>query len=244
MGTFSDDVAQAFHDIAGALYSATDTSDSLQQLADLAPKTFDSCRWAGIALVREGEVETAAASHDIVRELDALQDDAGSGPVLTALVHASNVVISDVSADDRWPGFSTSAGALGVRGVMAHRILVSGETLGALVLYADEPDAFDGIDEDACTIFAAYAGVALGCSAIVKREGRQLEELRRALASRDTIGQAKGIMIERLRLTPDEAFERLRVASMDRNIKLRDLADEVVRTGEVPVLPTGDTGRT
>ena len=243
MSPFPDDVAQAFHDIAGALYSATDTTDSLQQLVDLAPKTFDGCRWAGIALVREGEVDTVAASHELIRELDGLQDDAGTGPVLTALVHSSTVVVEDVAADDRWPGFSASAERLGVRGVMAHRVLVSGETLGALVLYADEPDTFGRLDPDACTIFAAYAGVALGCSEIVKRDGRQLEELQRALASRDTIGQAKGILIERLRLTPDEAFERLRAASMHRNTKLRDLAEEVVRTGEVPVLPEPSPGR-
>lgn len=239
--SFSQDVAAAFHDIAGALYASTDTTDSLQKLVDLAPDTFDGCRWAGMAVVAEGEVETVAANDDLVHELDALQDDAGTGPVLSALLHRSSIEVDDIASDGRWPGFQESAERLGVRSLMAHRVLVSGDTLGALVLYGDEPNAFGGADDEALTIFAAYAGVALSCAEVVKRDGRQLEELKRALASRDTIGQAKGILVERLRLTPEEAFEQLRQASMARNVKLRDLADEVVRTGVVPTgaVPAG-----
>jgi GAF domain-containing protein len=236
MSPFPDDVTQAFHDIAGALFSATDADDSLQRIVDLAPKTFDGCRWAGVSIIAEGQIETPAASDDLVRELDSLEGVHGTGPVLSALMHNSTVDVEDVGANADWPEFCESALRLGVKSVLAHRILTSGETIGALTLYGDETEAFGGADPEALTIFAGYAGMALSCSAVIKRESRQLEELERALVSRDTIGQAKGILMERLRFTPEQAFERLRLASMDQNVKVRDLAEHVVRTGEVPVL--------
>jgi GAF domain-containing protein len=242
MSTFPDDVTEAFHDIAGALFSATDADSSLQRIVDLAPKTFDGCTWAGAAVISEGQVSTAAASHDVVKQLDALEDVHGTGPVLTALMHSSTVQVDDVSEHGDWPEFCASAQELGVRSLLAHRILTSGDTIGALVLYGDRVDAFGGADPEALTIFAAYSGMALGCSEVSRRDSRQLVELERALASRDTIGQAKGILMERLRFTPDQAFERLRLASMDQNVKVRDLAETVVRTGEVPVLRAEDQG--
>jgi GAF domain-containing protein len=242
MSSFPDDVREAFHEISGALFSATEADSSLQRIVDLAPKTFEGCTWAGVAVIAEGEVTTAAASHDVVRELDALEDVHGTGPVLSALTHRSTVQVDDVGETSEWPAFCESAQRLGVRSVLAHRVLTSGETIGALVLYSDTADAFGEADPEAMSIFASYVGMALGCSEVVRRDGRQLEELQRALLSRDTIGQAKGILMERQRLTPDQAFERLRLASMDRNVKLRDLADEVVRTGEAPVLRDEQAG--
>lgn len=242
MSTFPDDVSEAFHEIAGALYSATDADHSLQRIVDLAPKTFDGCTWAGVSVIAEGEVTTAAASHDVVRELDGLEHLHGTGPVLSALLHRSTVQVDDVADHDDWPEFCESAIGLGVRSVLAHRVLASGETLGALVLYGDRTDAFGGADAEALSIFAAYVGMALGCTEVIRRDGRQLEELQRALLSRDVIGQAKGILVERLRMTPEQAFERLRLVSMERNVKVRDLADEVVHTGQVPVLRDQESG--
>jgi hypothetical protein len=62
----------------------------------------------------------------------------------------------------------------------------------------------------------------------------ELDGLKLALASRDTIGQAKGILMERYRLSADEAFEQLRVASQTGNCKLIDLARQLTETGEWP----------
>jgi hypothetical protein len=114
-----------------------------------------------------------------------------------------------------------------VQSILALRLFIEETTLGALNLYSRRDDAFDDEARAVGAVFAAHAAVALSTA----QHEAQMDE---ALASRDLIGQAKGILMARERVTSDKAFEMLRDASQRLNVKLRDLAERVTYTGEGP----------
>jgi GAF domain-containing protein len=146
------------------------------------------------------------------------------------------VYSGDLGADPRYPGFGPAAQAAGIRSALAYRLLVDGAD-GALNLYAQLPNAYGSDDRAKAAILAALAGTAL--SAAVNRRDAQArsDNLEQALLSREVIGQAQGILIERERITAEQAFDILRRASQHLNEKLRDIAQHLVDTGEDP-----DTG--
>jgi hypothetical protein len=106
--------------------------------------------------------------------------------------------------------------------------------LGALNLYASRPEAFDELAVRIAGICAAHAAVGF-------RWAQTAHNLRQAIASREEIGQAIGILVERLRLTPEQAFQELNRVSSHTNLKVRDLARTIVLTGRVPTVP-GEAG--
>ena len=139
--------------------------------------------------------------------------------------------------DSRWPALAARPTDSGVASVVSYRLTPSnpdpaGSLAGSLNAYSGTPDAFDAEAQEIGLILAAHASVAAGAM----RERETLEELRRhlhdALSSRDVIGQAKGILMERLRITPEEAFDALRRSSQRLNVKLREVAARLAETGE------------
>ena len=107
------------------------------------------------------------------------------------------------------------------------QLFVEGDNLGALNLYARQPHAFGEESEDVGLLLAAHAAVAVAGA-------RAEEHLRRAVDSRDLIGQAKGILMERYKITADQAFQVLARVSQQTNRRLADVADELTQTGSVP----------
>jgi GAF domain-containing protein len=115
---------------------------------------------------------------------------------------------------------------------------------GALNLYAGQADAFDEDARAAAVRFGPYAAVAAGNLHAYDSARRMAVNPQSALDSRALIDQAKGVLMERYKLTPDQAFQLLSQASMTANRKVRDVADDLVRTGELPVVaPRGDSKR-
>ncbi len=137
------------------------------------------------------------------------------------------VDVRDVATDDRWPRFAREASRMGVRSMLCFQLFVEGDQLGALNLYSTTHSAFDAESRDVGLVFAGHAAVALA--------GAEHEaNLRAGMGNRDVIGQAKGILMERYRLTADQAFGVLAHLSMDLNRKLFDIARELSETGAVP----------
>ena len=126
-----------------------------------------------------------------------------------------------MSADTRWPRFAAAAEAHGVRSMLGYRPFTSGRTLGALDLYSSGPNAFDADSEVVGELFAAHAAIALIGST-------QQAQWRRALSSRDTVGMAKGILMQRERITDGKAFNLLASTSQKANIKVHHLAELLV----------------
>jgi hypothetical protein len=239
-----EELATYFAAIARALYSAKTLDGTLQHIVDFAVEAIDSCTGAGIALVDGQQVITPVASDANVLALDAMQNVSGEGPALAAIAEHGNFFSDDLATDRRWPALAALLAGTGPCSALSV-CLVGDVTLGALNLYSADGAAFDRSDRTKALIFAVHAGVALAAAAeladaeaALAVELERLGNLQGALASRQVIGRAEGILMEREHVTADQAFDLLRQASQHLNTKLRDVAQHVVDTGQVPGSPS------
>lgn len=231
-----------FSNTARSLFAASSVEGTLGLIISLAGETIEGCDFAGLLLVQAGAVTSPAHTDPIVTDLDALQRHIGEGPGLDASVQGIPFYADDLDSDPRWPRFAPLAAAQGVRSLLAIPLFGNG-TLGALNLYAQYPAAFGVIDRARGLLFAALAGLAFTTAQSHEDEERRAANLHAALATRELIGQAQGILIERERLTPDQAFDILRRASQHLNIKLQEVAQTLVETGERPDIGQPDARR-
>jgi len=234
------ELASTFADIARVLFSRPTVGATLRQIVTYASATVEGCDVASISVASGSGYTTPAYSGDVAVSLDEAQYESGEGPCLDAIESETVVYAEDLNDDGRWPVFGSRAAALGMRSLLAYRLATT-TTFGALNLYARLPRAFGAVDRTKALIFATHAGIALAAAGALEDakhaldvEVLRVENLRGALASREVIGQAEGILIERERITADQAFGALRRASQNLNIKLREVAAYVVETGEVP----------
>lgn len=218
--------------VAISLFAPGTVDGTLQKIVDLAELAVDGCEAAGILLSDAGTMTTAAASSALVVDLDQMQIDANEGPCLAAAIEGTTVYAHDLIDDPRWPTFAAAATAAGIRTVLAYPLSV--ERPSALNLYARLPAAFGATDRAQGVLFATLARLALESARERAADANQAQNLREALRTRELIGQAQGILIERDRITADQAFEVLRRASQNMNIKLREVAETLVETGETP----------
>lgn len=228
----TDELEHDLSTVARDLYAAGTVARVLQRTVDLAVTTIDGCDAAGIFMVEDERVATTAASHPIAVELDELQSTIGEGPCLEAIAHGRTIHAPDLSDDSRWPSFGPAASRAGIRSVLALRL--TDDPPAALNLYGHLPTSFGATDRAQGLIFATLAGMALGAAGERADKDDQIANLHEALGSRQLIGQATGILIERERITADQAFALLRRASQNLNIKIRDVAHTIVETGEAP----------
>ena len=226
--TYSLELAETFAHVARVLVSEGSAQDTLDEIVQLAMQTIKGCDHAAISLVRHDGISTQAASDDVPRRVDEVQYEVGEGPCLEAIREHATYVTEDLSDEERWPNFSVRvAEETGIRSMLAYRLFVEADTLGALNLYSKTTAAFDDEAMAIGSVFAAHAAVALSSAT-------QEENLQAALRTRDVIGQAKGILMERGHMTSDEAFALLSRASQRLNMKVRDVAEQVAFTGTTP----------
>jgi len=224
-------------EVALALFAPGTLEGTLQRVVTLAVATIDGCDAAGIFLVEDEKIKTVAASDPVVLVLDRLQLETDEGPCLDAVTDEGTVYAEDLSTADRWPQFAPEAVGAGIRSTLAFRL--STRRASALNLYARLPAAFGATDRAKGLIFATLAGIALDAAEKRADEEKRSDNLHRALQTRELIGQAQGILMERERITGDQAFDVLRRASQHLNIKVREVARTLVETGETPPVGTG-----
>jgi GAF domain-containing protein len=232
LSELSRSVSQA----ASAMFSAGSVIDTLAIVVELALTTVEGCDFAGLFMMDSDVVTTPVFTDPAVLEVDAAQHRTGEGPCLDAIVHRQMIYADDLRTDVRWPNFSPQAVGGGIRSVLSLPLAPDSQA-GALSLYARFPAAFGVVDRAKATILASLASLALSVAHSHEDEERRSENLNAALGTRETIGEALGILMERERITADQAFDILRRASQHLNIKLRDVAQNLVDTGESP-----DTG--
>ncbi|SHF88822.1 GAF and ANTAR domain-containing protein [Geodermatophilus nigrescens] len=205
-----------------------DVGATLEAITSAAVHSVPGTDECGITLViKRRKVESRAPTGDLPRRIDRLQERLGEGPCLDAVYEEQTVRIDDIREERRWSRFAAEAARLGVRSMLSFQLFVTGGTLGALNLYAQEPRAFGEEAESIGLVFASHGAIALA--------GAQAEEhLRVAVASRDLIGQAKGILMERYKITADDAFRLLVTTSSRTNRKLVTIAEELSVTGAMP----------
>jgi len=190
MGQVARSLQEEYGDVEGTLQTLTETAVGIVPGAEDCTITYVTGR---------RRVEPRAATGDLPQQVDEMQDRLQEGPCLDAVWEQETVRVDDMRTETRWPRFAAEAVALGVLSSLSLQLFVEGDNLGALNLYARRPHAFGEESEDVGLLLAAHAAVAVA--------GAQTEEhLRRAVDSRDLIGQAKGILMERYKITGDQAF--------------------------------------
>ena len=242
------ELSQEFAILGAELHGDGDNQAALHRLVELAVKHVDGCAWASITTVRGGQGYSVAVSDQVAQQVDELQYQFGEGPCMAAAENSSDYLLFDIEDEQRWPQFTAAAVQTPVRSVLAFQLAAS--RAAALNLYADHPGAFSVDAIDTATILAAQAS-----SLIALNEAEdQAMNLEAALESSRAIGVALGVLMSARKVTQDQAFTMLRVASQNLHRKLRAVAAEVVETGTLPDLPvpraaktaedaeTGDTG--
>jgi hypothetical protein len=218
------------------------TARALHDIARLAVCTIDGAAAVGITVIgRDGTLETPAYTDERVLELDRAQAQCHEGPCIEVDEQPGPVplTIDDMATERRWPHFAAAAERLGVRGMISCGLpLAHGGTRAALNAYAASASAFDETAAKTTALFAEYACVAFEQAFVIS-------SLRSALESRQAIGEATGILMERHRLASHEAFQALSESSQRLNVKVRHIAQYVVRTGQSPqTIEPGDLART
>lgn len=226
-------LAEEFAVVAQTLFSAGSEPETLDALVNLAVDTIEGCDFAGIFIVADGVITTPVSTASAVVEIDRLQHSTGEGPCLDALAADTPFYASDLTESAQWPTFGPEAAAMGVRSMLAMPLATEG-AVGALNLYARYPLAFGVIDRARGLLLARLAGLAIAAARTHEAEESLTQNLHAALKTREVIGQAQGILMERERITGDQAFDILRQASQRLNRKLREVAQTLIDTGERP----------
>lgn len=220
-------IATALTEAARSIDGHESLDHTLDAIVRAAQQTVPGFEHVGISVTRNGDtIETRAGTGRLVWEVDELQYKLREGPCYDAITNGGVTVMEDVETETRWPRYVEEVERLGLRAQMGLQLYTDDGALGGLNFYAVEP----GVDPDAiqlAELFAAHAAIALGRS-------RHEHQLKESVASRQAIGTAVGIIMERYRLTEDRAFQFLVRASSTSNIRLRAIAQEIVdATNEV-----------
>jgi GAF domain-containing protein len=227
----SRDFDERLASIARDLLTEPDVQHTLQRVVDAAAYNLGPQVWASVSLIRQRrEIDTPATSDDRAAQADQLQYELGEGPCLDSIWEQETYQIDDMTTDERYPRWSRAVTEqIGIRSSLSLQLYTDEDqnSLGGLNLYSPLPGAFDAQTRGEALAFAAQAAVAV-------TRAQTEENLRSALATRTLIGQAQGILMERLRITPDQAFGVLSRLSQQGNVKLREVARRLVETGEIP----------
>ncbi len=237
---------------AQTVFSAGSPADTLKAAVDLAVETIDGCDFASVFVLDWDALTTPVGTDSVAADVDVAQHRAGEGPAFDAVGpgvggpgvggqgvgaqgvggEGGRVYAEDLADDPRWVSFGPDAVKAGVRSALALRLSEDDARGAALSLYAGYPRAFGALDRAKGVILAAMAGLAL--SAAEAHENEVRDTIQAALTTREMIGQAQGILMEREHISADQAYDNLRRASQDLNAKVRDVAQALLDTGQTP----------
>lgn len=228
--TQPDTIAERMARAARELQDQYDPNSTVKSAVEILVRNVPGCDAASVALVyggRKKRVETPAASHELAIVNDRLQQELREGPCLDAIFEEETVYAPDLRNDKRWPKWGPQAcETTGVRSALTYRLFTLKDVLGALSIYSNDVDAFDA--EAKAEGMALAAHIAIAVAAALK-----IDQFEEALDSRTAISQAVGVLMERFAIKPDQAFALLTRISQTQNVKLRDIAVELVRTRSV-----------
>jgi len=196
-----------------------------------AVRLVDGCDRAGIGVLDGSEFTSAAATDDVMRLIDDLQNEVGEGPCLEASTDSVAQVDNDITTGSAWPALAKLVvERTPVRAMLAVPLVDEDRRTGALNVFADRPGAFTDDSVGQAAVLASFASVALAGA----RHSARADQLQEGLATNREIGAAVGILMATHRISSDEAFAMLSTASQRLNRKLRDIATGIVRSGDRP----------
>jgi GAF domain-containing protein len=214
----------------------------LEEIAGLAQQSLPGRLEASVTLLTGDHATTAVYTGQLALDLDESQYGRGEGPCLHAADTGEPVEIPDIRSDTRWPEFARHAVGSGCHSSLSLPLPLHEGVSGALNIYARHPQAFDDSSRGFARRFATYGAVVAGNMLVFESALDRARNLEVALASRAVIDQAKGVLMERFKMTADQAFQALVRVSMESNTKVRDIAERFVATGELDAGARGDGG--
>ena len=211
-------------ELARSVAAPRTVEDVLSDVTAEAKKLIPGVDTAGILLIGKARrFDSVAVTSELPRRLDELQMKYREGPCVQVALDELIVRTDDFRTEARWPKYAAAAVELGVLSALSFKLYTASQTAGALNLFGFEPNAFDAEAETIGAVLAAHGAAAIMAS-------RHSEQLESALSTRDRIGQAKGIIMERYNVDDVAAFEMLRKLSQESNIRLVSVAERVIQT--------------
>ena len=220
----NQELAQRMAELARAAASPRSVTDVLADVTVTAKELIPGVDTAGVLLIgKNGKYESLAGTSELPHTLDDLQMKYEEGPCVQAALDDLIVRTDDFRTEERWPQYGPAVVELGVLSGLSVKLYTTDRTAGALNLFSFSANSFDAEDETVATVLAAHAAAAI----LASRQGEQLQS---ALTTRDRIGQAKGIIMERYGIDDVAAFNMLKQLSQDSNTRLIDIAQRVIET--------------
>lgn len=204
---------------------------TIAKMAQVAVVALDGATDCTISMRRPTEegLRTVAATGDVGTEIDRIQSETGEGPCMSSIDGHATLHLVDMERDETWPLFSRRAAAeTGIRSMLSFVLRLPKQQTAAMNMMSREVDAFPSEDLDTGTLFAAHLAVALGDAMRQERDRTQIDQLQEALKTRQTIGQAVGIVMATRHVGAEEAFGILKTISQNANVKLREIAQTLV----------------
>jgi transcriptional regulator with GAF, ATPase, and Fis domain len=227
------DLPGVFTSLADIAREAETPKEMYAAICVAATMTIPGCDHASLMIRHNGAFSTAAVSDVIARQIDKLEIALGSGPCLDAIEERTAQIETNLTSDSRWPDLTSRVLAdTPVRGALSVQLTVDRARTGALNLFSDTPHAFDERSIEHALVLGAFANLATHAVA----QGEDAASLRRGLASSREIGKAIGMVMVLNDVSDDDAFDVLRRTSQVTNVKLADIAADVVRTCNRPAV--------
>lgn len=214
--------AESIEEAARTINKPQRLDDTLQTIVEVACNSVPGFDHVGIATVeRKGKIETRAFTGDLVMSLDKVQYDLREGPCSVSLQGTELMSVAILKNEQRWPRYVPQARAAGVQSQMSVRLYLDEGAVGGINFYSTISDEISNDTRAFARLFATHAAIALS-------HARERENFTEGLRTRRATGQAIGILMERYQINEDRAFAFLIRASSHGNIKLRDIAQELV----------------
>jgi transcriptional regulator with GAF, ATPase, and Fis domain len=231
-GEATADPTTVFAALAEIIYQGSDVAEMYAAICVAATLIVPGCDHASLLVRQNDRYVTVGASDQLAQRIDHLERQAGDGPCIDAIEEETPQIETDLTTPSQWPQFAARMLAeTPVRGAMGFRLLVDKHKGAALNLFSETPNLFDAESAGRAAVLAAFASVAI--NAIAK--GEDAASLRRGLLSNREIGKAVGMLMLLHGLTEQEAFDLLRRDSQSLNIKLADVARQIIeRRGQLP----------
>jgi len=221
---FHHELAVRMAELARGMSAPRRLDEVLAEVTAMAVEVIPGADVAGVLLVKKGgEFESLADTDNLAAQLDKLQHDFGEGPCAEAALQETIVRSDDLRSESRWPKYAPAAVELGVLSSLSFKLYTADRTAGALNLFGHQANVWDTESETVGSVFAAHAAAAI-------LAGSHAEQLYSAVSTRDRIGQAKGIIMERYGVDELRAFDLLRRLSQESQTKLIDVAQRVIET--------------
>ncbi len=219
-------INEVFRQLSHLIYAGADATSIHEALVTSSKRLVDGCDRASLLLRERDRYRTSASTDDTARRIDQIELEIGEGPCVDAILDEAYQHDPDLTDGvSPWPTFTARIIVeTPVRSAIGYRLYLDGDKVGALNLFSDTPGGLNAASADTGAVLASFASVAL----MALRAREQASTLREGLQSNREIGKAVGLLMATHRVSADDAFALLRTTSQELNIKLAQVAAQVV----------------